>query len=199
MKQFPSNPLCATVIGTLAKLQFTSLSEYPPAAQTLTETINESRETVDAEPYSKSQIHSALADLVRVGLVRVKEEAGSFHYSQHLRQKLQLKANQFAVLTVLLEGEPLSYESVYEHAFLLYPFRSTELVGQILTELVNTELVKMVEHSDDGSWKYTHYWYGLGTSEPEPEPELKEKPAEDGLTERVDELEDILDKFLSDL
>lgn len=196
MKPFPGNPLCAKVIGTLARLQFTSLSEYPPVAQTLTEAINEQQEATDAATFSKTEVHHALAELVRYGLVRVQEEAGSFRYSQHLRQFLQLKTSQFAVLVALLEGEPLGYEAVYEHAFLLYPFRSSDQVGQILTELVNAELVKMVEHSDDGSWKYTHYWYGLEPFEAIEEEAAAE--ADNSLTERVDELENILDKFLSD-
>lgn len=201
MKQFPSNPLCAPVIGTLARLQFTSLSEYPPVAQVLTDTINEHQKAAGNEPLSKAEIHHALAELVRFGLVRVQDDAGSFHYSQHLRQRLQLKTKQFAVLTALLEGEPLDYESVYKHAFLLYPFRSDDQVGQVLTELVNAELVKMVEQPSDGSWKYTHYWYGLSTNkDPESDDQTDSDDSDDSLlTERMDELENILDKFLSDL
>ncbi len=192
MDLLPANPLCAAALGALGTLQYTSVSEYPATAQSITETLNEQRKTLNCSPVAKADVHKALAELIRAGLLRVQETQGQFRYHQTLEQRLKLSPPLFAIVVLALTQPIVEQRALYEQAYRLYPYETPQQAEQAAATLVQKRLLTPTLQGEHAGYRLSLNTATEHSTSAKPPGDMQPDP----LRERINELETLVDRLL---
>lgn len=155
----PLTAIQAQTLGTLIRLRFTAPDNYPCSAAALITALRQQSDPAASGPMEKSDLHKALAELVKHSLVRVLQQKNGFEYKQNASRIFWLKPAQLALLGALLLNGPLSAKELRRHAHRLYPFRDLEHVRNIL-EILGPDrtpaLVRELPAANKKDPLYTH-------------------------------------------
>ena len=182
------------VLGTLIRIRFTDPAEIPCTADYLTTACNQVSTT--PRPYiDKPEVHQALAELIKRGLVRVDEAMGNFRYADLVASRFQLTPSEHALFGTLLLHPPLTATALLKESYRLYPFRNETQILDTIARLEESHPVALARHwppTPEGEPRFTHVHY-----EPDSQPPLSDSLIDvlpdDDLDERLAELERLID------
>ena len=181
------------VLGTLIRIRFTDPAEMPCTADYLTAACNQV-DTTSRPVIEKAEVHQALAELIKRGLVRVEETMGTFRYAELAASRYQLTPPEHALFGTLLLHPPLTTMALLKESYRLYPFRNETQILDTIAKLEESHSVALARHwppTPEGDQRFTHAHY-------EPDPQSpSDSPANnrsgDELEERIAELERLID------
>ena len=182
------------VLGTLIRIRFTDPAEMPCTADYLTAACNQVGTLTALPAIDKPDVHRALAELIKMGLVRVEETMGTFRYGETAAGRFQLSPAEHAVYAVLLLNRPLTAMELLKESYRLYPFRSTSQVTETIQSLEESHPIALARHwppTRDGEARFTHAHYEPPAAGSEQPQTLHEPP--DELERKVAELEQLID------
>jgi len=198
----PLTTIQAQTLGTLIRLKFTAPDDYPCSADTLTIAFDQLPGSPACGPVVKTDMHQALAELVRYSLVRVLQHEEGFRYTQNASRIFLLKPAQLALLGVLLHDGPLSVEELLRNAHRLYPFRDLQHVRNNLEAMGHDRTPALIHElpATDKAPLFTHLFIEetelarliVDSSSTKPRPRQARL---DELEERVAELEEIVNRL----
>ncbi len=181
------------VLGALIRIRFTDPAEIPCTADYLTSACNQHDSHAISAPIDKPEVHQALAELIKLGLVQVEETMGTFRYGELAASRFQLAPPEHALFGVLLLNPPLTAAKLLQESYRLYPFRDETQITDSISRLEEGARVSLARHwppNDLGEPRYTHAHYEpattRGTAAPPPHPE-------DELNQKLAELEQLVD------
>jgi uncharacterized protein YceH (UPF0502 family) len=181
------------VLGALIRTRFTDPAEIPCTADFLTATCNVAGTASPAAPIDKPEVHQALAELIKLGLVEVEETMGTFRYGERAASRFQLAPPEHALFGVLLLNPPLTAAELLRESYRLYPFRDEAQIIDAIHRLEEAHRVALARHwppTDSGEPRYAHAHYEPTATQagqtPAPHPA-------DELEARVAELERLID------
>jgi uncharacterized protein YceH (UPF0502 family) len=199
----PLTTIQAQTLGTLIRLKFTAPDGYPCSVDALTVAFDQQPGNPACGPIVKSDMHKALAELVRHSLVRVMQQKEGFRYKQNVSKVFWLKPAQLALLGVLLHFGPQSAGGLLRNAHPLYPFRDLQHVQNNLLALGHDRTPALVHElpSTDKSPIFTHLFIEeteLARLIVDSGPSKSRPPQRqiDELEERVAELEEIVNRLI---
>ena len=129
----------ARVIGALIEKEVTTPEYYPLSLNALLNACNQKSSRDPILELSEADVRSALFALEREGLVRVLAEARVPKYEHRLRDPLQLRRDEIAVVCLLLLRGPQTAAELRARADRLYSFDDTHAVTETLERLASRE------------------------------------------------------------
>ncbi len=129
------NAVEARVIGCLIEKEITTPEYYPLSLNALVSACNQKSSRDPVLDLSEADVRSALFALEGDGLVRVLAEARVPKYEHRLRDPLQLRRDEVAVLCLLLLRGPQTAAELRARADRLYSFEDTQAVTATLERL----------------------------------------------------------------
>jgi uncharacterized protein YceH (UPF0502 family) len=199
----PLTIIQAQTLGTLIRLKFTTPDSYPCSVDTLTVAFDRQPGEPACGLIVKSDMHKALAELVRHSLVRVMQQKVGFRYKENASKVFWLKPAQLVLLGVLLHSGPQSAEGLLRDAHSLYPFRDLQHVQNNLLALGHDRTPALVHElpSTDKAPIFTHLFIEeteLARLIVDSSPSKSRPPQRqiDALEERVAELEAIVNRLI---
>lgn len=194
------------VLGTLIKLQFTRPDHYPSPVDVIAAGCNQPLEHEDIKVFEKSEVHSTLMELIRLGLVSVQQTELGFQYLHNATKLMHLGPAQLALMSVLFLHGPQTSQEILDRSYRLYPFRNCKHVDDALASLGPQRampLVKAVRLSSSKTPRYLHLFQSRKPAEQiQLTPPAKPAPAKaeriQALENRVKELEQIVNRLASD-
>ncbi len=133
------NPVEARVVGALIEKEITTPEYYPLSLNALVNACNQKSSRDPVMELSEADVRSALYALEGDGLVRVLADARVPKYEHRLRDPLQLRRDEVAVLCLLLLRGPQTAAELRGRAERLYSFDDTEAVTATLDRLGTRE------------------------------------------------------------
>ena len=156
------------VLGTLIKLQFTRPDHYPSPVDVVAAGCNQPLEHEDIKIFEKSEVHSSLMELIRLGLVSVQQTELGFQYLHNAAKLMHLGPAQLALMGVLFLHGPQTAQEILDRSYRLYPFRNCKHVDDALASLGTqraTPLVKAVHLRSSKDPRYLHLFQTRKTNE----------------------------------
>lgn len=133
------NPVEARVIGALIEKEVTTPEYYPLSLNALVNACNQKSSREPVMELSEADVRSALYALEGDGLVRVLADARVSKYEHRLRDPLQLRRDEVALLCLLLLRGPQTAGELRARAERLYSFEDTGAVTATLERLAGRE------------------------------------------------------------
>ena len=133
------NAVQARVIGALIEKETTTPEYYPLSLNALVNACNQKSSREPVMDLSEADVRSALFEMENVGLVRVLADARVPKYEHRLRDPLQLRRDEIAVLCLLLLRGPQTAGELRSRAERLYSFDGTDAVTATLERLAGRE------------------------------------------------------------
>src|SRR5579875_1238877 len=127
------------VLGSLIEKEITTPEYYPLSLNALVNACNQKSSRDPVMELSEADVRSALFELENRGLVRVLADARVPKYEHRLRDPLQLRRDEVAVLCLLLLRGPQTAAELRARADRLYSFDDTAAVQSTLDRLANRE------------------------------------------------------------
>lgn len=128
-------PVEARVLGALIEKEITTPEYYPLSLNALVNACNQKSSREPVMDLSEGEVRSALFDLEGQGLVRVLADARVPKYEHRLRDPLQLRRDEVAVVCLLLLRGPQTAAELRSRADRLYSFDDTNAVTATLERL----------------------------------------------------------------
>ena len=122
------NAVEARVIGALIEKEITTPEYYPLSLNALVNACNQKSSRDPVMELSEADVRSALFALEKDGLVRVLADARVSKYEHRLRDPLQLRRDEVAVVCLLLLRGPQTAAELRSRAERLYSFDDTSAV-----------------------------------------------------------------------
>ena len=132
-------PVEARVIGALIEKEITTPEYYPLSLNALVNACNQKSSRDPVMELSEADVRSALFELEQRGLVRVIADARVPKYEHRLRDPLQLRRDEVAVMCLLLLRGPQTAAELRVRADRLYSFDDTAAVQSTLDRLAARE------------------------------------------------------------
>lgn len=133
------NPAEARVIGSLIEKEITTPEYYPLSLNALVNACNQKSSREPVMELSESEVRTALFALEGDGLVRVLADARVPKYEHRLRDPLQLRRDEVAVMCLLLLRGPQTAAELRARADRLYSFDDTNAVTATLDRLATRD------------------------------------------------------------
>ena len=133
------NAVEARVIGALIEKEITTPEYYPLSLNALVNACNQKSSRDPVMDLSEADVRSALFALENDGLVRVLADARVPKYEHRLRDPLQLRRDEVAVIALLLLRGPQTAAELRARAERLYSFDDTLAVTATLERLAGRE------------------------------------------------------------
>jgi hypothetical protein len=206
------DPVEIRVLGCLIEKQRTVPDSYPLSVNSLRLACNQSTNRDPVTHYDEHSIRQALERLHRRRWTRLTSTHGSraAKYRHLLDEALDLRDDELSVLAVLMLRGPQTPGELKQRTERMYPFGSLDEVQAVLGRLIDRELARRLERRP--GQKEERYEQLLGGEEapyeaplpaasvavaaparvplPAPVPAPAAAPAQDGLADRVEQLED---------
>lgn len=125
----------ARVVGALMEKEVTTPEYYPLSLNALVNACNQKSSRDPVMELSEADVRSALYALEGEGLVRVLADARVPKYEHRLRDPLQLRRDEVAVICLLLLRGPQTAAELRARAERLYSFDDTQAVQATLDRL----------------------------------------------------------------
>jgi uncharacterized protein len=129
----------ARVIGALIEKEITTPEYYPLSLNALVNACNQKSSRDPVMELSEGDVRTALFELENRGLVRVFADARVPKYEHRLRDPLQLRRDEIAVICLLLLRGPQTAGELRARADRLYSFDDTAAVQTTLERLAGRE------------------------------------------------------------
>lgn len=133
------SPVEARVIGALIEKEITTPEYYPLSLNALVNACNQKSSRDPVMELSEGDVRTSLFDLENRGLVRVLADARVPKYEHRLRDPLQLRRDEIAVICLLLLRGPQTAGELRARADRLYSFDDTAGVQTTLERLAGRE------------------------------------------------------------
>src|SRR5579875_1486160 len=133
------NPVEARVMGALMEKEITTPEYYPLSLNALVNACNQKSSREPVMELSEAEVRTALFALEGDGLVRVLADARVPKYEHRMRDPLQLRRDEVAVLCLLLLRGPQTAAELRSRAERLYSFDDTAAVGATLERLAGRD------------------------------------------------------------
>ena len=135
------------VLGCLVEKQRTTPDVYPLSVNSLRLACNQTTNRDPVVEYDETTIRSALERLSRKGWIRLASGAGSraAKYRHLLDEAIGVGGPEISVLAVLMLRGPQTPGELKQRTERLHPFASLEDVDDVLSRLVERELVVHLE------------------------------------------------------
>lgn len=133
------NTVEARVAGALIEKEITTPEYYPMSLNALVNACNQKSSRDPIMELSEADVRSALFALESDGLVRVLADARVPKYEHRLRDPLQLRRDEVAVICLLLLRGPQTAAELRARADRLYSFDDTGAVTATLERLAARE------------------------------------------------------------
>ncbi len=192
---FVLSPVEARVLGSLTEKEITTPEYYPLSLNALVNACNQKSSRDPVMELSERDVRSALSTLEEMELVRVNADARVPKFEHRLRDQLNLRRDEVAVVCLLLLRGPQTPGELRGRAERLYSFDDNAAVAATLERLGGrAEPLTRVMARQSGAREAR--WRHLLGGDAEPEASAPPLPggaerggAEDGLRERVEALE----------
>ena len=125
----------ARVVGALIEKEITTPEYYPLSLNALVNACNQKSSREPVMELTEGDVRSALFELENRGLVRVLADARVPKYEHRLRDPLQLRRDEIAVVCLLLLRGPQTAAELRARAERLYSFDDTGAVQATLDRL----------------------------------------------------------------
>ena len=129
------NPVESRVVGSLIEKEITTPEYYPLSLNALVNACNQKSSRDPVVELSEADVRSALFALEDRGLVRVLADARVPKYEHRLRDPLQLRRDEVAVVALLLLRGPQTAAELRTRADRLYSFEDLQAVLATLERL----------------------------------------------------------------
>ena len=129
----------ARVVGALMEKETTTPEYYPLSLNALVNACNQKSSREPVMELSEGDVRSALFELEGRGLVRVLADARVPKYEHRMRDPLQLRRDEVAVLCLLLLRGPQTAAELRARADRLYSFDDTAAAQSTLERLAGRE------------------------------------------------------------
>src|SRR5579875_3179596 len=133
------NAVEARVVGALMEKEVTTPEYYPLSLNALVNACNQKSSREPVMELSEGDVRSALFELEGRGLVRVLADARVPKYEHRMRDPLQLRRDEVAVICLLLLRGPQTAAELRARADRLYSFDDTAAVQATLERLAGRE------------------------------------------------------------
>ncbi len=133
------DPVEARVVGALMEKEITTPEYYPLSLNALVNACNQKSSREPVMELSEGDVRTALFALEGQGLVRVLADARVPKYEHRLRDPLQLRRDEVAVVCLLLLRGPQTAAELRARADRLYSFDDTAAVQSTLERLAGRE------------------------------------------------------------
>ena len=133
------NAVEARVVGSLMEKEITTPEYYPLSLNALVNACNQKSSREPVMELSEADVRTALFALESDGLVRVLADARVPKYEHRMRDPLQLRRDEVAVICLLLLRGPQTAAELRARADRLYSFDDTAAVGATLERLAGRE------------------------------------------------------------
>ncbi len=133
------NAVEARVVGSLMEKEITTPEYYPLSLNALVNACNQKSSREPVMDLSDADVRTALFALEGEGLVRVLADARVPKYEHRMRDPLQLRRDEVAVICLLLLRGPQTAAELRARADRLYSFDDTAAVQTTLERLAARE------------------------------------------------------------
>ncbi len=133
------NAVEARVVGSLMEKEITTPEYYPLSLNALVNACNQKSSREPVMELGEAEVRTALFALESDGLVRVLADARVSKYEHRMRDPLQLRRDEVAVLCLLLLRGPQTAAELRARADRLYSFDDTAAVQGTLERLAARE------------------------------------------------------------
>lgn len=133
------SPVEARVVGALIEKEITTPEYYPLSLNALVNACNQKSSRDPVMELSEADVRSAVFELENRGLVRVLADARVPKYEHRLRDPLQMRRDEIAVVCLLLLRGPQTAAELRSRADRLYSFDDTSAVQATLERLAGRE------------------------------------------------------------
>ena len=193
---FVLNPVEARVAGALVEKEITTPEYYPLSLNALVNACNQKSSRDPVMELNERDVRGALNSLEDLGLVRVIPDVRVSKFEHRLRDGLNLRRDEVALVCLLLLRGPQTAAELRARADRLYAFDDTAAVNSTLERLAGREepLTRMMARQPgarEARWR--HLLDGAPDEAVLPAPQAAEstRRADDGtLAQRVVSLEE---------
>jgi uncharacterized protein YceH (UPF0502 family) len=191
---FELNPVEARVLGCLIEKEINTPEYYPLS---LNATLNACNQKSSREPVMElveSDVRTALFDLSQMGLVRTIADARVSKFEHRVRDVLNLRRDEVAVLCLLLLRGPQTSAELRGRAERMYSFDDNAAVITTLERLSAQEepLVVLLQRQPGArEARWSHLLSGAVSEAAIASAPQHDKPSE-GATERIAALEELV-------
>ena len=133
------NEIEARVVGSLMEKEITTPEYYPLSLNALVNACNQKSSREPVMELTEADVRSALFALEGDGLVRVLADARVPKYEHRMRDPLQLRRDEVAVICLLLLRGPQTAAELRARADRLYSFDDTAAVQATLERLAGRD------------------------------------------------------------
>ena len=191
---FELNPVEARVLGCLIEKEINTPEYYPLS---LNATLNACNQKSSREPVMElveSDVRTALFELSQMGLVRTIADARVSKFEHRVRDVLNLRRDEVAVLCLLLLRGPQTSAELRGRAERMYSFDDNAAVITTLERLAAQQepLVVLLQRQPGArEARWSHLLSGAVSEAAIASAPQHDKPSE-GVTERIAELEELV-------
>jgi hypothetical protein len=191
---FELNPVEARVLGCLIEKEINTPEYYPLS---LNATLNACNQKSSREPVMElvePDVRTALFELSQMGLVRTIADARVSKFEHRVRDVLNLRRDEVAVLCLLLLRGPQTSAELRGRAERMYSFDDNAAVLTTLERLAAQEepLVVLLQRQPGArEARWSHLLSGAVSEAAIASAPQHDKPSE-GVTERIAELEELV-------
>jgi uncharacterized protein YceH (UPF0502 family) len=191
---FELNPVEARVLGCLIEKEINTPEYYPLS---LNATLNACNQKTSREPVMElieSDVRTALFELSQMGLVRTIADARVSKFEHRVRDVLNLRRDEVAVLCLLLLRGPQTSAELRGRAERMYSFDDNAAVLTTLERLSAQEepLVVLLQRQPGArEARWSHLLSGAVSEAAIASAPQHDKPSP-GVTERIAELEELV-------
>ena len=191
---FELNPVEARVLGCLIEKEINTPEYYPLS---LNATLNACNQKSSREPVMElveSDVRTALFELSQMGLVRTIADARVSKFEHRVRDVLNLRRDEVAVLCLLLLRGPQTSAELRGRAERMYSFDDNAAVLTTLERLAAQEepLVVLLQRQPGArEARWSHLLSGAVSEAAIASAPQHDKPSE-GVTERIAALEELV-------
>ena len=184
----------ARVLGSLIEKEITTPEYYPLSLNALVNACNQKSSREPVMELSERDVRSALSALENRNLVRVMADARVSKFEHRMRDPLNLRRDEIAVVCLLLLRGPQTAAELRARADRLYSFDDTGAVTATLERLAGRDepvVRPMARQPGAREVRWRHLLDGAADDPAAPAAPVRQgrEPEEDGLRERVAALE----------
>jgi len=129
------NAVEARVLGSLMEKEVTTPENYPLSLNALVNACNQKSSREPVMELRESDVRTALFDMEQRGLVRTLSDARVPKFENRVRDGLNLRRDEFAVICLLLLRGPQTLAELRARAERMYEFEDNAAVGTTLERL----------------------------------------------------------------
>lgn len=187
----------ARVLGSLIEKDITTPEYYPLSLNALVNACNQKNSREPVMDLGEADVRTALYEMEQQGLVRTLSDARVPKFEHRVRDVLQLRRDEVAVLCLLMLRGPQTSAELRSRAERMYPFDDNAAVLATLERLATRGMPLVTILPRQSSAREARWAHLLCGTVAAPEAAASHAPQETGptkssLLERVEELETVV-------